>query len=322
MTTKEKNDLIGEIEKEIGEGVLLQFDKDNSLSPDDVISTGSLNLNKALGIGGLKKGTIVEIYGPESSGKTTLAIHLIAECQKQGGEAVIIDAEHSFDLQYAQNIGVDTDRLLVSQPDYGEQGLQVVAKLVNSGKIDLIVVDSVAALVPKAEMEGDIGDSKVGLQARLMSQSLRMLTGPVSKNRVLLVFINQLRDKIGVMYGSPEVTTGGNALKFYTSTRLDIRRIATIKEGEESVSNRVKVKVVKNKVAAPFKQAEFNIVFGQGIDRTEEIIDLAIQKGIIKKGGSWLTYGDYKFQGKKQFHEALSDNDGFKKELEEKVCQD
>lgn len=322
MTKEDKLKLVGKslekIEKDFGKNAVIKLNE-RPVTREDVISTGSIGLDTALGVGGLPKGRIVEIYGPESSGKTTLATHILAEAQKKGGVCAIIDAEHSFDVEYAENLGVNTEDLYVSQPSSGEEGLQIANELICSGGVDVVVVDSVAALVPKVEMEGEIGDKSMGLQARMMSQACRMLISSVSKNNVLLIFINQLRDKIGVMYGSPETTTGGNALKFYASIRLDIRRIATNKDGEDAVSNRVKVKVAKNKVAPPFVITEFDIVFGEGIDKVGEIVDIASDRGIIKKGGSWLTYNDTKIQGKSAFRQLLLDNPELSQELENKI---
>jgi recombination protein RecA len=286
----------------------------------DVTSTGSIGLDAALGIGGLPKGRVIEIYGPESSGKTTLALHAIAESQKSGGIAAFIDAEHAFDRFYAQKLGVDVENLLVSQPDNGEQALEITENLIRSGAIDIIVIDSVAALTPKSEIEGEMGDSKMGLQARLMSQALRKLTSTISKTATCCIFINQLREKIGVMFGNPETTTGGNALKFYASVRLDIRRQTQLKEGEEIVGNHVKVKVVKNKVAPPFRKAEFDIIFGEGISRPFEIIDPATELNVIKKSGSWFSYGDTKLgQGRDAVKKVLQDNPELADELEGKI---
>lgn len=319
QTEKEKKlkEVIEKLNKDHGKGtVMTMTDVPMDL---EVISTGSIALNKALGVGGLPRGRVVEIYGPESAGKTTLAIHVMAECQKMGGVCAIVDAEHAFDKKYAEALGVDTDKLLISQPDYGEQGLEVVDKLASSGSVDLIVVDSVAALIPKAELDGEMGASKMGLHARLMSQALRKLTATVFNNNVILIFINQLRDKIGVMFGSPETTTGGNALKFYASVRLDIRRIAQIKDGEVVIGNRAKVKVIKNKVAPPFQVAEFNIEYGMGIEKNAEIVEMAIELEIIKKGGAWLSYEDTKVQGVDKFKSLLADNPDFAEELTNKI---
>lgn len=293
---------------------------ERSQEPQEVISTGSIGLDTALGIGGLPKGRIVEIYGPESSGKTTLAIHAIAEVQKQGGIAAIIDAEHAFDQFYAQKLGVDIENLLISQPDNGEQALEIADNLIRSGAIDLLVIDSVAALTPKAEIEGEMGDSQMGLQARLMSKALRKLTGSISKAKCCCIFINQLRDKIGVMFGNPETTTGGNALKFYASMRIDIRRASQIKDGEEVVGNRIKVKVVKNKVAPPFRKAEFDIMYGEGISKVGEIIDLGVELNILKKSGSWFSYGETRLgQGRDSVKNMIADNPELMDELEIKI---
>jgi recombination protein RecA len=285
-----------------------------------VISTGSLTLDMALGTGGLPRGRVVEIYGPESSGKTTLAIHAIAEAQKAGGIAAFIDAENAFDSNYAKKLGVDIENLLVSQPDNGEQALEIAENLIRSGAIDIIVIDSVAALTPKSEIEGEMGDSKMGLQARLMSQALRKLTGTINKTGCCCIFINQLREKIGIMFGNPETTTGGNALKFYASVRLDIRRISQIKEGDTAVGNRTRVKVVKNKLAPPFRQAEFDIIFGQGISKVGEIVDLAVDHNIVKKSGSWFSYGETKLgQGRDAVKQLLLDNPELSEEIENKI---
>ena len=310
---------IDKIDKDFGKGSVMMMNE-RSQEPQEVISTGSIGLDVALGIGGLPKGRVVEIYGPESSGKTTLAIHVIAEAQKKGGMCAFIDAEHAFDATYAKRLGVDVDNLLISQPDYGEQGLEIADRLILSGALDVVVIDSVAALVPKGELEGEMGDSKMGLQARLMSQALRKLTATISKTNSCCIFINQLRDKIGVMFGSPETTTGGNALKFYSSVRLDIRRMAQIKDGDESVGNRVKVKVVKNKVAPPFRIAEFDIMFGQGISKTGEIIDMGVELGVIQKSGSWFSYDTTKLgQGRDSVKQLLIDNPELAAELEGKI---
>ena len=288
----------------------------------EVIQTGSISLNRALGVGGFPKGRVVEIYGPESSGKTTLAIHAIAEAQKNGGIAAMIDAEHAFDQFYAQNLGVDIENLLISQPDNGEQALEIADNLIRSGAIDIIVIDSVAALTPKAEIEGEMGDSQMGLQARLMSKALRKLTGTISKANTCCIFINQLRDKIGVMFGNPETTTGGNALKFYSSVRVDIRRSSAIKNADKVIGNRTRVKIVKNKVAPPFQQAEFDIMYGEGISKVGEIIDLGVDMNIISKSGSWYAYGDTKLgQGRDAVKEILKDNPELFEELENKIVE-
>src|SRR6476659_7229411 len=310
---------IDKIEKDYGKGSVMLMNE-RSQEPQEVISTGSIGLDVALGIGGLPKGRIIEIYGPESSGKTTIAIHVIAEAQKKGGMCAIIDAEHAFDNSYAKKLGVDVDNLLISQPDYGEQALEIADRLILSGALDVVVIDSVAALVPKSELEGEMGDSKMGLQARLMSQALRKLTATISKTNCCCIFINQLREKIGVMFGNPETTTGGNALKFYASVRLDIRRLAQIKDGDESIGNRVKVKVVKNKVAPPFRVAEFDIIFGGGISKTGEIIDMGVEMGIIQKSGSWFSYDTTKLgQGREAVKQLLTDNPELANELEGKI---
>ncbi len=310
---------LGTIEKNYGKGSIMRLG-DNAIESIESISTGSIALDAALGIGGLPKGRVVEIYGPESSGKTTLALHVIAEAQKAGGIAAFIDAEHAFDRFYAQKLGVDIQELLISQPDHGEQALEIAENLIRSGAIDVIVIDSVAALTPKSEIEGEMGDSKMGLQARLMSQALRKLTATISKTGAICIFINQLRDKIGVMFGNPETTTGGNALKFYSSVRLDIRKISQIKDGENATGNRVRVKVVKNKVAPPFRKAEFDIVFGIGISRVGEIIDLGVDHNIIKKSGSWFSYGETRLgQGRDAVKNLIEENPELSAELEEKI---
>jgi recombination protein RecA len=310
---------LDKLEKSYGKGTIMKLG-DTTIEPIEVIPTGSLTLDLALGVGGLPKGRVIEIYGPESSGKTTLAIHAIAESQKRGGIAAFIDAEHAFDRFYAQKLGVDVENLLISQPDNGEQALEIADNLIRSGAIDILVIDSVAALVPKAEIEGEMGDSKMGLHARLMSQALRKLTGTISKTGCCCVFINQLRDKIGVMFGSPETTTGGNALKFYASVRLDVRRIAQIKDSDEVSGNRVKVKIVKNKVAPPFRLAEFDIMFGEGISKAGEIIDLGVEHNIIKKAGSWFSYGDSRLgQGRDAVKQLIQDNPELMEELETKI---
>jgi len=310
---------LDKLEKSYGKGTVMKLG-DAPIESMESISTGSLGLDIALGIGGLPKGRVIEIYGPESSGKTTLATHVIAEAQKAGGIAAIVDAEHAFDQFYAQKLGVDIENLLISQPDNGEQALEIADNLIRSGAIDVIVIDSVAALVPKSEIEGEMGDSKMGLQARLMSQALRKLTGTISKTKCCCIFINQLREKIGVMFGNPETTTGGNALKFYASVRLDIRRISQIKDSDEVSGNRVKVKIVKNKVAPPFRIAEFDIMFGEGISKVGEIIDLGVEYGIVKKAGSWFSYGDTKLgQGRDGVKQLLHDNPELAEELEKKI---
>ncbi|MBE6285201.1 MAG: recombinase RecA [Bacteroidaceae bacterium] len=309
------------IEKNFGKGSIMKLGDDN-FEEVEVIPTGSVGLNAALGVGGFPRGRIIEIYGPESSGKTTLAIHAIAEAQKMGGIAAIIDAEHAFDRFYAQKLGVDIDNLLISQPDCGEQALEIAEQLIRSSAIDIIVIDSVAALTPKAEIEGEMGDNKVGLQARLMSQALRKLTSAISKTKTTCIFINQLREKIGIMFGNPETTTGGNALKFYASVRLDIRRVSQLKDGEEAVGNSVRVKVVKNKVAPPFRKAEFDIMFGEGISRTGEIVDLGVQYGVIKKSGSFFSYNDTKLaQGRDRTKALIADNPELAEELEMKIAE-
>ncbi len=309
------------IEKDHGRGTIMKMG-DNKVEEIAVIPTGSLGLDIALGVGGYPRGRVIEIYGPESSGKTTLAIHAIAEAQKAGGIAAIIDAEHAFDRFYAEKLGVDTDELLISQPDNGEQALEIADQLIRSSAVDIVVIDSVAALTPKAELEGDMGDSKMGLQARLMSQALRKLTANINKTNTTCIFINQLRDKIGVMFGNPETTTGGNALKFYASVRLDIRRVSQLKDGDEAIGNQTRVKVVKNKVAPPFRKAEFDIMFGEGISKTGEILDLGVEYGIIKKSGSWFSYGETKIaQGRDASKNVIKDNPELAAELEAKIVE-
>jgi recombination protein RecA len=309
---------LAQIDKQYGKGTVMKLG-DKTISDIESISTGSISLDMALGIGGVPKGRIIEVYGPESSGKTTLALHMVAEVQKNGGIAGFVDAEHALDPIYAGNIGVDIDNLYVSQPDSGEQALEITETMVRSGAVDIIVVDSVAALVPKAEIDGDMGDSHVGLQARLMSQALRKLTGIVNKTGCTLVFINQLREKVGIMFGNPETTTGGRALKFYASVRLDVRRIETLKEKGEMIGNRTRVKVVKNKVAPPFKQAEFDILFGKGISKEGDILDLAVLNGIVDKGGAWYTYQGNRFQGRSNAIAYLVENADVCKEIEMKI---
>ncbi len=309
------------IEKGYGKGTIMKLG-DHVIEDVPSISSGSISLDLALGVGGFPRGRVVEIYGPESSGKTTLALHAIANAQKAGGIAAFIDAEHAFDRFYAENLGIDIENLLISQPDNGEQALEIVDHLIRSGALDIVVIDSVAALTPRAEIEGEMGDSNVGLQARLMSQALRKLTANISKTNTTCVFINQLREKIGVMFGNPETTTGGNALKFYSSVRLDIRRIGQIKEGDEVIGNRTRVKVVKNKLAPPFRKAEFDIMYGEGISLTGEVIDLGVEKGIIQKSGSWFSYGDTRLgQGRETVRKLLADNPELLEELKEKIIQ-
>ena len=310
---------IDKIDKDYGKGSVMMMNERGEQT-QEVVSTGSIGLDTALGIGGLPRGRVIEIYGPESSGKTTLAIHVIAEAQKKGGMCAIIDAEHAFDSAYAKKLGVDVDNLLISQPDYGEQGLEIADRLILSGALDVVVIDSVAALVPKSELEGEMGDSKMGMQARLMSQALRKLTATISKTNTICIFINQLREKIGVMFGNPETTTGGNALKFYASVRLDIRRMAQIKDADEAIGNRVKVKVVKNKVAPPFRAAEFDIVFGEGISKNGEIVDMGVELGIIQKSGSWFSYNTDKLgQGRETVKQLMHDNPELANEIETKI---
>ncbi|SHI78464.1 recombination protein RecA [Geosporobacter subterraneus DSM 17957] len=311
---------MGQIEKQFGKGSIMRLGEDTSKLNIECISTGALELDIAIGIGGVPRGRIVEIYGPESSGKTTVALHVIAQAQKNGGVAAFIDAEHALDPVYAKNLGVNIDDLIVSQPDTGEQALEICEALVRSGAIDVIVIDSVAALVPKAEIEGDMGDSHVGLQARLMSQALRKLAGVINKSKTTAIFINQLREKVGVMFGSPETTTGGRALKFYASVRLDVRRIESIKQGEDVVGSRTRIKVVKNKVAPPFKQAEFDIMYGTGISREGSVLDCAVNAEIVKKSGSWYSYGEQRLgQGRENAKQFLIDNKELSLEIENKV---
>ena len=313
------NHVLGKIEKDFGKGSIMRLGEASSMVVDS-ISTGSIGLDIAVGIGGLPRGRIVEIYGPESSGKTTVALHSVAEAQKNGGIAAFIDAEHALDPVYARALGVDVDNLIISQPDTGEQALEITEALIRSGAIDLIVIDSVAALVPKAEIEGDMGDSHVGLQARLMSQALRKLTGSIKKSNCVAIFINQLREKVGIMFGNPETTTGGRALKFYSSVRLDVRKIDTIKQGDKILGSRTRVKVVKNKVAPPFKQAEFDIMYGEGISKIGDLLDIAANVDIVKKSGSWYNYQDIKLgQGRENVKKFLADNMDLTNEIEEKV---
>ena len=310
---------IDKIDKDFGKGAIMKLG-DDRVEDVAVIPTGSISLNLALGVGGYPRGRVVEIFGPESSGKTTLAIHAMAEVQKQGGIAAIIDAEHAFDRFYAEKLGVDTDNLLIAQPDSGEQALEIADKLISSAAVDLIVIDSVAALTPKAEIDGEMGDNRVGLQARLMSQALRKLTATINKTQTTCIFINQLREKIGIMFGNPETTTGGNALKFYASVRLDIRRVSQIKEGEEVIGNQVRVKVVKNKVAPPFKKAEFDLMFDEGISRSGELVDLGVAKGLLQKSGSWFSYDGKKLaQGRDAVKKLLKENPDLADEIEAKI---
>ncbi len=309
-----------QIEKQFGKGSIMRLGSKEALVPVDVIPTGALSFDAALGVGGMPRGRVVEIYGPESSGKTTIALHVVAEAQRRGGMAAFVDAEHALDAAYAKRLGVDVDNLLVSQPDYGEQALEITEALVRSNAVDVLVIDSVAALVPKAELDGDMGDSMPGLQARLMSQALRKLTGVVSKSKTCLIFINQIREKIGVMFGNPETTTGGRALKFYSSVRVDIRRIASIKDGDRVIGNRVKVKVVKNKMAAPFREAEFDILYGEGISREGDLIDLAASLNILEKSGSWFSFGGERIgQGRENARQFLKEHADIQKRIENEV---
>jgi recombination protein RecA len=311
---------VGQIEKQFGKGSIMRLGQRGAIAPVEAISTGSISIDYALGVGGMPRGRVIEIYGPESSGKTTLALQVIAEAQKAGGMAAFVDAEHALDAQYAQKLGVDVENLLVSQPDHGEQALEIVEVLIRSGGVDVVVVDSVAALVPKAEIEGEMGDAQMGLQARLMSQALRKLTGVVSKSKTTLIFINQLREKIGVMFGNPETTTGGRALKFYASVRVDIRRIASIKDGDQVIGGRTRVKVVKNKMAPPFREAEFDIMYGEGISREGDLLDLAVEKRIIEKSGAWFAYaGERLGQGRENAKQFLKENPDIRHNIEDRV---
>ncbi|WP_102110126.1 recombinase RecA [Oceaniglobus roseus] len=327
MTDKKSSDrqkaldsALAQIERQFGKGSIMRLGADNPVAEIEAISTGSLGLDIALGIGGLPRGRIIEIFGPESSGKTTLTLHVVAEEQKNGGVCAFVDAEHALDPQYAKKLGVNLDELLISQPDTGEQALEITDTLVRSGAVSLVVVDSVAALTPKSELEGDMGDSSVGVQARLMSQAMRKLTGSISRSKCMVIFINQLRMKIGVMFGSPETTTGGNALKFYSSVRLDIRRIGSVKDRDEVVGNQTKVKVVKNKVAPPFKQVEFDIMYGEGISKRGELLDLGVMAGVVNKSGSWFSYGDERIgQGRENAKNFLRDNPSIALEIEDKI---
>jgi len=311
---------LGQIEKQFGKGSIMRLGQRSAVAPIEAVSTGAISIDYALGIGGVPRGRVVEVFGPESSGKTTLALQVIAEAQRQGGMAAFVDAEHALDAQYAQKLGVDLENLLVSQPDNGEQALEIVEVLIRSGSVDVVVVDSVAALVPKAEIEGEMGEAQMGLQARLMSQALRKLTGVVSKSKTTLIFINQLREKIGVMFGNPETTTGGRALKFYASVRLDIRRIASIKDGDQVVGGRTRVKVVKNKVAPPFREAEFDIMYGEGISREGDLLDLAVDRRIVEKSGAWFAYaGERLGQGRENAKQFLKDHTDVRQRIEDQV---
>nr|WP_320115077.1 recombinase RecA [uncultured Desulfuromonas sp.] len=313
---------MGQIEKQFGKGSIMRLGEDNVMRDISTISTGSIGLDIALGIGGVPRGRIIEVYGPESSGKTTLALHIVAEAQKKGGIAAFVDAEHALDITYARKLGVNADDLLVSQPDTGEQALEIVEVLVRSGAIDVLVIDSVAALVPRAEIEGEMGDSHMGLQARLMSQALRKLTGTISKSNCCVIFINQIRMKIGVMFGNPETTTGGNALKFYSSVRMDIRKIATLKQGQDVIGSRTRVKVVKNKTAPPFKEAEFDIMYGEGISKVGELVDLGVANDIVNKSGAWFSYGDERIgQGRENSKQYLKDNAEVADAIEQQILE-
>jgi recombination protein RecA len=321
--TKAIDIAVGQIEKQFGKGSIMRLGQRGAIAQIEFVSTGSISIDYALGVGGLPRGRVVEIFGPESSGKTTLALQVIAEAQKTGGMAAFVDAEHALDAKYAQKLGVDLENLLVSQPDNGEQALEIVEVLIRSNSVDVVVVDSVAALVPKAEIEGEMGEAQMGLQARLMSQALRKLTGVVSKSKTTLIFINQLREKIGVMFGNPETTTGGRALKFYASVRIDIRRIASIKDGDQVVGGRTRVKVVKNKVAPPFREAEFDIMYGEGISREGDLLDLAVEKRIVEKSGAWFAYGgDRLGQGRENAKQFLKENPEIRQTIEDRVRRD
>jgi recombination protein RecA len=318
--TKALDIAVGQIEKQFGKGSIMRLGQRGAIAPIEAISTGAISIDYALGIGGMPRGRVVEIFGPESSGKTTLALQVIAEAQRAGGMAAFVDAEHALDAQYAQKLGVDLEDLLVSQPDHGEQALEIVEMLIRSGGVDVVVVDSVAALVPKAEIEGEMGEAQMGLQARLMSQALRKLTGVVAKSKTTLIFINQLREKIGVMFGNPETTTGGRALKFYASVRIDIRRIASIKDGDQVIGGRTRVKVVKNKVAPPFREAEFDVMYGEGISREGDLLDLAVDKRIIEKSGAWFNYaGERLGQGRENAKQFLKENPEIRQAIEDRV---
>jgi recombination protein RecA len=309
-----------QIEKQFGKGSIMRLGSKEALVPVDVIPTGALSFDAALGVGGVPRGRVIEIFGPESSGKTTISLHIIAEAQKRGGMAAFVDAEHALDAAYAKRLGVDVDNLLVSQPDYGEQALEITEALVRSNAVDVLVIDSVAALVPKAELDGDMGDSLPGLQARLMSQAMRKLTAVISKSKTSLIFINQIREKIGIMFGNPETTTGGRALKFYSSVRIDIRRIAAIKDGDRVVGNRTKVKIVKNKIASPFREAEFDIMYGEGISKDGDLVDLAAEKGLLEKSGAWFSYGGERIgQGRENAKHFLRDNSDLRAKLEKEL---
>ncbi|MGE0461735.1 MAG: recombinase RecA [Vicinamibacterales bacterium] len=311
---------VGQIEKQFGKGAIMRLGQRNTISPVEAISTGAISIDYALGIGGLPRGRVTEIFGPESSGKTTLALQVIAEAQKGGGLAAFVDAEHALDAEYARKLGVDIDNLLVSQPDNGEQALEIVEVLIRSGSVDVVVVDSVAALVPRAEIEGEMGEAQMGLQARLMSQALRKLTGAISKSKTVLIFINQLREKIGVMFGNPETTTGGRALKFYASVRIDIRRIGAIKDGDNVIGGRTRVKVVKNKMAPPFREAEFDIVYGEGVSREGDLLDLAVEKKIVEKSGAWFAYGGERLgQGRENVKAFLKEHPDIRQAIDDKV---